>query len=266
MVNELDLSSIREIQLEILVFLDQFFAANSINYSLANGTALGAIRHKGYIPWDDDIDILLSRENYNEFIKLFKENEYYDLIHYKSDSNFIYPFAKVYCKSTLLIENTIRQPNYGVNIDVFPLDYLPKGVFRENMTFLLIKLIRFTINLKSISSSHIKSSSNLKKIVFIGIKTALVIFPFSLLNFIIEWLAINKENSCIGNLVWGLGNRDKHLNELFSNYVSVRFENHEFSLMIGFKEYLTNLYDDYMTLPKIENQISHHSFTAFTKE
>jgi lipopolysaccharide cholinephosphotransferase len=266
MVNELDLSSIREIQLEILVFLDQFFANNSINYSIAHGTALGAIRHKGYIPWDDDIDILLSRENYNKFIILFKENEYYDLIHYKLDSHFISPFAKVYCKSTLLIENTIRQPNYGVNIDVFPLDYLPKGVFREYMTFFLIKIIRFTVNLKSISSSHIKSSSNLKKIVFYGIKTTLVIFPFSLLNLMIEWLAINKENLFIGNLVWGMGNRDKHSNELFSNYVSVRFENHEFSIMIGFKEYLTNLYDDYMTLPNIEDQISRHSFSAFMKE
>jgi len=64
----------------------------------------------------------------------------------------------------------------------------------------------------------------------------------------------------------GMGNRDKHLDELFSNYVSVPFENYEFSLMIGFKEYLMSLYDDYMTLPKIEYQISHHPFTAFMKE
>lgn len=124
MKKEIMLEELREIQLQMMDKIHEFCESHNIRYSLGGGTLLGAVRHKGYIPWDDDIDIMLPRPDYDRFIREF-EGAYKDLNiqHLGNDDTCCIPFAKVYDNRTVLIEKHQRS---GVYIDVFPVDGLPE--------------------------------------------------------------------------------------------------------------------------------------------
>ena len=127
---------IRQLQIEILDEVHAFCTANSITYFLAGGTLIGAIRHNGYIPWDDDIDIMMYRDDYNRFINLFnKNNERYHVFSIENDSGYNYHFAKICDKYTYLDETNLKinDIDLGINIDLFPLDKLPPEANEENI-------------------------------------------------------------------------------------------------------------------------------------
>ena len=118
-----DVNEMRKIQMDILLFIHQFCIDNGIQYSLAWGTMLGAIRHKGYIPWDDDIDIMMTRPEYDRFCKLFHdERSIYKLYDVHTDKKWIYPFAKISDERTIRVEKNALD-EIGINIDVFPIDF-----------------------------------------------------------------------------------------------------------------------------------------------
>ena len=114
-MNEIKLDELKKIQLDILVFIDDFCEKNNINYWIDCGTLLGAVRHKGYIPWDDDIDIGMLREDYDKFMKIFNNccnNSKYKFISYETDKNWPFPFGKVLDITTVLYE---PDKKYGRN-------------------------------------------------------------------------------------------------------------------------------------------------------
>ncbi len=103
-MKELLSDELKRIQLDILRNVHKFCLEHNINYSLAYGTLLGAVRHKGFIPWDDDIDIMMLRNDYDRFIKEYPESDEYGLCCFEKDTNYPYSFAKVQDKKTSLIE------------------------------------------------------------------------------------------------------------------------------------------------------------------
>ena len=123
-MKELTLQEIKSVELEILSMFDEFCKKNSIKYFISNGTLLGAVKYKGFIPWDDDVDLLIPREDYNRLLKLFKDSDRYRIFAIEKDKNYRYPFAK-------LCDMTTRKDEFGydnglelgVDIDIFPLDY-----------------------------------------------------------------------------------------------------------------------------------------------
>jgi len=104
---ELDIEALKKVELDILSFIHDFCEKNDIKYSLCGGTLLGAVRHKGFIPWDDDIDIFMLRDQYEKFISLMENNDddTFKLITYKNSKNYNLLFAKVVDKRTILIED-----------------------------------------------------------------------------------------------------------------------------------------------------------------
>ena len=114
---------IKPILLEIMAAIHEFCEQNGIKYSLWGGTLLGAVRHDGFIPWDDDIDIAMARRDYDRFIREF-QSEHFAVEACEKDSNYIYTFAKVYDKRTLKDE-AIHYGNpwrTGMEVDIFPLE------------------------------------------------------------------------------------------------------------------------------------------------
>lgn len=118
---------IKKEELRILIAFRNFCDERNLKYVLAYGTLLGAVRHKGFIPWDNDIDVMMLREDYEKLIKLYPENlEDTWLLSYRKDPDYIYPFTKIVSKRTYVREeNTQEKLAYkkmGIWIDIFPVD------------------------------------------------------------------------------------------------------------------------------------------------
>ena len=122
-MKELTLQELKDIEFDILKKFDAFCKENNIRYFLAYGTLLGAIRYKKFIPWDDDVDLLIPREDYNRMISLFRDDERYRLFAFEKDPNYRYPFAKLCDMTTRKDESGYDNGvMLGVDIDLFPLD------------------------------------------------------------------------------------------------------------------------------------------------
>ena len=128
---------LQKIELEILKYIDKVCKENNLTYFLAYGTLIGAIRHKGFIPWDDDVDIQMPRDDYNKLCDILKEeNGRYKLLDHKEGLGYIYPFAKVIDSNTRLIETGLTETvNMGVYIDIFPIDGTPND-FKKRKKYL----------------------------------------------------------------------------------------------------------------------------------
>ena len=122
--------------LEMVKYLDSFCKENKIEYFIAYGSCLGAVRHKGFIPWDDDFDIGMTLENYNKFIELCKtklDTNKYFLQTLETEPNYYLSFAKLRDINTTLIEEKNKDIaiTKGVYIDIFPIVGIPKGKVKK---------------------------------------------------------------------------------------------------------------------------------------
>ena len=148
-----EISELRSIQLNILKHIDVFCKQNSIKYFLSGGTMIGAVRHHGYIPWDDDIDIMMLRDDYERFISLYtqKDSSKYRLRYYKHDQSFTFPFVKIDDSDTLVVENVINKVNdMGINVDLFPIDVVPNDKHFQRKMYSRTSFILNLLALKSV--------------------------------------------------------------------------------------------------------------------
>lgn len=147
------LEMLHSVLLEMLKYIDSVCKNNNIEYYLNCGTALGAVRHKGFIPWDDDIDIMLPRESYNRLLQCFNSNpsNKYVLQNEKSENNYFTLFSKIRKKGTVFLEKDTEGmfENNGIYIDIFPLDFSNEiKSFSFRFDALRIRLIKHTLSYK----------------------------------------------------------------------------------------------------------------------
>lgn len=261
-----DIKEIQSIELGILKKIHSFCIAENLRYSLCAGTLLGAIRHKNFIPWDDDVDIFMPRPDYERFCAKFHA-EGVSLHSHKTDKNYIYPFAKVYDDSTLLRENFCPKIAAGVYVDVFPVDGFP-----DNGESLLqaVRERRFWTRWASYKNLPLfrKSRAFWKTLILWAIRIPLVFFPtrFFMENFSIRVMRYGFENRpFVGNLTWGYGVKEAMPAEAFSSFIDVDFADAKFKAIVGWETYLRNVFGDFMQLPPPEKRVSHHSFRAWRK-
>lgn len=125
-MNELTLKEKQEIMLDIMLDIDRFCRENGIRYSLAYGTMLGAVRHGGFIPWDDDLDIFMLRDDFEKFVESYPAHRYHVLYNTRNDKEFLATgYAKVHDPKTAIVGEKTHT-KYGVFVDIFPLDPVPE--------------------------------------------------------------------------------------------------------------------------------------------
>ena len=163
----------KEIQKSTYLILRAFHDTcekHQIKYSMAYGTLLGAVRHKDFIPWDDDVDVFMLRSEYEKFKAVFKNDDFYELVDSESDNKYPYLFPKIRKKGTVLIENNISDINYniGVYIDIFILDEIPcgaRGLWKKMGFTIKYKLYRLCVlNISQINSILRPAAFLLRKI------------------------------------------------------------------------------------------------------
>ena len=157
---------LKKIQVEILDYVDKFCEERNIKYSLYAGTLIGAVRHKGFIPWDDDIDIMMLRSDYERFLKELHEEKdsRYKILDFRYDHSYHYAFAKVIDSKTQLREEVIDPyDGLGIYIDIFPIDVLPDNKLKIRLVY-LIQWIFF--NIKSFKQTTINKKRGFAKFHF----------------------------------------------------------------------------------------------------
>ena len=265
-MKELTLPEIKAIELEILKEFHKFCVENNIRYFISHGTLLGTIRYKGFIPWDDDIDVLVPREDYNRLLTLFKDNEQYRLLHFEKDERFLFPYAKLCDMTTLKVEKEQEADlHLGLDMDIFPLDAWDNDLKKARVEVKRQSRAMFGLGLAK--SDKATSASFLKRLV----KRVLMVFhkmrgsKYYVRKIMKEAIKHPYEGSkYLGGKAWNVyGYRDILPAEVFDHPIDVEFEGYKFWAPVGYDAFLTSLYGDYLPEPPPERRKTHHNFKAY---
>lgn len=266
------IKTVQNTQLEILKSFHDFCVANDIKYMLAYGTLLGSLRHKGFIPWDDDIDLVMTRPEYDKFLALSQNlNANLYVQNFLSDNSY-FPFTKLRLNDTKMIMKSSYDGKFhqGVWIDIFPLDEMPKeGTLHFKLRYLYIANLIAIIT--SNSYSKVKASKMgfnriIRTVYFIINK----IFGDKLFKKLLSKALTKKfgdsnhklydlTNATISNS-YGMFSIDK---DSANTIVRNQFESYEFYVPESADTILKEVYGDYMTPPPLDKQYPHHKVVCF---
>ena len=261
-MKKLEKKDILLIELDMLIEFDSFCRKNDLYYVLCGGTLLGAVRHKGFIPWDDDIDILMPRPDYIKLCKYIKHEKtelppHLKYVSWFTDDSMSIPFIKMVDTRTYVEERYMDNDRF-LWIDIFAIDGCPdnkkelKSIFRKSILFRKILFAKQTK--KGTGTSKIKII--LKNLIRVLLK------PISA-NWIckmIEKISTGYdffESEFIAGIQWGYGPQEKVQKDKWMKPIELEFEGHYFLCPSNYDEYLSNLYGDYMKLPPVEDRVSH---------
>ncbi len=251
-------SEVRKVQnkiLEIIKFVDKICRANGIVYYITAGTALGAVRHKGFIPWDDDLDIFMTPENYEKFKKVFYEQsrEKFYLQEWKAVENYL-EYAKVRMNGTTLIEPQFRnnkEIHQGIYIDIFILHKCPTNRLAQKKLFLGSKFATIV----GLSQRNWKPKNTKQKLVLKMLK----ILPTKILtNYIYQKIyqydALQEDYQYCFFITGAKFDTCVFEREWYDTYAEYQFEDVILLGPTNIENYLKKTYGDYMTLPPLEKR------------
>ena len=271
-MRKLELEEIKQIEYDILVAFDKLCEENHLYYTLSGGTLLGAIRHKGFIPWDDDIDVMMPRPDYDRLLHTIDVNyenfPSYLKVEKWTDGSNEYPFIKVVDKRTKLSAEFYDESRGTTNvwIDVFPIEGNPDD--GEALKKLHKKSLFMRKILCTKMAKNGEGTTLIKRILKPFVKLALCPVSFhSLCKKIDNWAKQYDYHTSnkVGCVMWGYGVRESMSKAGYDKPVKVQFEKGEFNAPSNYEEYLSNLYGDYMKLPP-EDQRVVHGLTVYMEE
>lgn len=247
----LSLDEIKKIELGILNYVVDICQNNELRYYLAYGTLIGAIRHQGFIPWDDDIDIVMPRPDYEKLLDIVADipNSCYSFLSSRDDS-YLYGFAKVYDNRTKIVDDSIEQiPKLGIWLDIFPYDGMTSKTSLNNQICYYLNKFRAAAIYRYFPKEKGANFISWKLCRIIGYRFFLRLY---------EWLC--QVSSYDTSEYVGLisDKRDYHHRKCFESTIKVIFEGKEYNAPIGYDQILKTYYGDYMQLPPEEQRVSHH--------
>ena len=275
MKKELTINETQTISLEILKIIADICEEQNLRYYLIYGTLIGAIRHKGYIPWDDDVDIMMPRPDYDKLLEYLYANieNYGNLEVFNHDVNEPYPYmiTRISDKRYEIEMENEKSYGMGVFIDIYPFDGLG-NTEKESLKYGL-KGDRLSSICYQATREHF-ALENTTSLLRKALK-----FPFYLISKMIgkdviqdklEQLARVKpydESEYVGCVVWLSGGmKDIFKKEWFDDYVLVPYEKYKFRIPKAYDTILSHIYGDYMKLPPEKDRVGHHNYKVYKKE
>lgn len=270
----LSLKEIQKNSLGCLKFFDKFCREHNLRYSLAYGTLIGAIRHKGFIPWDDDIDVMMLRKDYNRLVESFlshNNHERYRFINHINCKNYYYSIARLEDRKTKIVYHDNRDDGTkGCFIDIYPIDNIYDNMRGRLFTNWLAHKRWGWINnckkylYKKRKNKYIYNCFTKKLIftladswmVFLSIKSKFVCDLWNMFGVIPVKYQYNHDN------YYDINNY-KLERRWFDEYINIAFEDGEFMSIAAYDEFLRAIYGDYLTLPPEEKRIAHHEYDAY---
>ena len=260
----------KKISLEMLVYFDRVCRDNGVHYSITGGTLLGAVRHGGFIPWDDDVDVFMTRPEYEKIRELLPDNERFVLLDRRKKPDYDFVYGRLIDTETIITESPgTLNAGTGVFLDICIVDGLPNNK-------LLCKLhikhmwILTRLRLASRRSGSIQEPSTLtyKKHGRLGGRLRLIgariLRKFTTQNY---WNSrmekiISRypfENATyVGNFATQYGKKEKLEKKVFDSYIDIDFEGYQVMACEGYEKYLVSIYGDYTKLPVNEKRKGHH--------
>jgi len=263
-MQELTIDEIRKIQLDILKDFTEVCDKNNLRYSLCGGTLLGAIRHHGYIPWDDDIDIMMPRPDFENLILVYKSNNY--TLFYINEKNYHFPFIKIGHNQSLTKGIGFKKIKIGVHIDILPIDAFPSVPQKIRRHQLRIRILRKLLIIRYYSPAITQSKL---KIFFLTVCKHIdsLIPQKTIVRLLVKTCRKYSFNECshAGNLVWGYYMKEYNPKHVFTALKPVYFENGRYMGSEDYNTYLSNLFGDYMQLPPEAERMTTHDVKFYNK-
>lgn len=269
---ELTLQELQKVSLDILADVHSFCVQEGIKYSMDYGTLIGALRHKGFIPWDDDVDIVMPRPDFERFCHSY-HSEKFRLVYYGNDSTALAAFARVvdFKNTNYKTERPWTKQESGVWIDIFPIDGVEKdGSLYEKRYEHLRKMCNVAYKFRR-QNHHIISTDTLWS------KTKTIIAPILGFGGVLPAIIIKRMVRIMSKIPYGstpfVGQcsclDDGPIQfpiEDFKDYVLLPFENYDFYAMSGYDHHLRQLYGDYMQLPPEDKRAPKQYWIKFYKK
>lgn len=264
-LTQIDLEKVHKIQMEIALEVKRICEKNNINYFIIAGTLLGAVRHRGFIPWDDDMDIGMLREDYERFLKVCKRdlsNEYF-LQTMDTDRNFGLPMAKLRREGTRFIEKNsedVKMHN-GIYIDIFPFDNSPNSRVKKQMQAVKTYVLKRSILAKN-GYNFTLDSGVIKKVIYKIIKVFASLIPVYKQKQLLkrQMQKYNDEKTTDVVVIGGAYGYHKETiqRKWVSNLTTIKFEGIDLPCPSYYEDYLTYFYGDYLTPPPEEKRDNRH--------
>lgn len=261
MKKQLSLDDIKEVELQILIEFRRICNELGLRYYLSGGTLLGAIRHKGFIPWDDDIDLAMPRSDFNKLIEFSRsyQNDTYKFLFF-SQTGTLLPYAKfVNIKTHIDAKYAEDEMQQHLWLDIMPMDGLPEDLNEVARIYKKAEYYRKIIGLCNAKLGEGKSA--VKKLAKYVLKPLALIYGKERAIANLNKLAMKYDYDSakyVGAITWGLyGEAEKILKADIDKGYQVIFENEQFDSFSCWDSYLSALYKNYMQLPPVEKRINH---------
>lgn len=260
-----ELRKLQLVETEIVADIDKICKEYNLTYYMIGGTLLGAVRHKGFIPWDDDIDLVMYRADYEKLIEIIskKYSDKYFVQTFRSDEKYTRYIAKVRLNGTVMVESYLKNTEIhsGVYVDIFPLDHTKRSDGFELK--LRGAIVRWLFAYKTVRHEAQSSNSMVKKLVGKGFRWVTYCIPQEFVNWLFDYVC-TKDNQSICDYTTNFASHFKWKKQMFENSVygngcRLEFEGYMFNAPDEYLLILERLYgDSYMDLPPEDKRENHH--------
>ena len=259
--NSKKLELMQSVLFEIICDIDDFCTENNIRYYLSGGSCIGAVRHNGFIPWDDDVDIMMPRKDYMKFLKTFGKayEAKYGLSSCEIDKAWVRPFARVWRKGTSVVYKNVNDKEIGIFADIMPIDGLPDGRLARKFFYKKLQVLEIIRN-STIRKAFVKDEKyrTIKKIMGLFTKHLSARGIALRMNLSARKYDFDTSNLVGVSLAVHYWDRETIERKHMAEAVRVDFCGRKLPIPVGYDTYLSNLYGDYMVIPDKEHQITHN--------